>query len=512
VVARPRSGETLGLARSDDFELVHGRDAGASAGRQAAWYFADELVAVPRRGREPSGFGRQLRAFDDVRRWNEAHADRLPPTWPPLAWIASPHALHDARVDRELTRIESGARVQPLALAPRLASNGAWLDTHSGDFLAARTLFVRGTQRTSSFEARVLWPNDAALGPAPPAALDATIDDVPAALRALVRQDARAYAPFRACTLWQRANVASWQGCTVIALVLNGAQGDDDEAHAGHFAVATGCIADDGGIGDWLVNSLYPLDTGSEKGILAAPTPLSNYQGDVNAGQSWYRPSWLLVAALDGEGAARRVQQAFDRVYRQFWRHQLAYDHATANCTSVSIDTLQAIGLDLPRLGPTSVAAWAAFPALLARERSLAKARTAFDYLVAERTRLLPSLALEAVGEALFRIAREPRSAVGILGREIAREVCGIAWMRIPQFPSTREAGTFPVASLSEYRARLPADKSRLRIVPVPPRPFPEALRDDDLLPALPKPSDLAVRAWTAGPLALLAVALIALG
>jgi hypothetical protein len=421
--------------------------------------------------------------------------------------------LHDARVDRELTRIETASLTQPLSLAPRLESNRAWLDASSGEFLAARPLFVRGTKHAASFEARVLWPNAFALGPEPPAAVDWPRDGAPAALRALVRDGAHACAPFRACTLWQRPDVRSWRGCTVLAFLLNGAQGDDDEAHAGHFAVATGRVADDGTIGDWLVNSLYPLDTVSEKGILAAPTPLANYQGDVNSGQSWYRPTWLLVAVLDGHRAARRVQQAFDRVYRQLWRHQLAYDHANANCTSVSVDTLRALGMDVPRLGPTSrAAAWAGFPALVARERSLAKARTAFDYLVAERTRLLPSLALEAVGETLSGMARAPRSASGILARDIAQELCGIAWMRLPQFPSTREAGTFPVASLAEYRERLPADRSRLRIVPVPPRPFPDALRDDDLLPSLPKPSDLAVRAWTAGPLAALAVGLIAFG
>ena len=503
------AGEALGLARFDDFELTAGRNAGAIAGPQAAWYFADEIVAVPRAEREASGFGRQLRPFDDVRRWNESHAGSLPEALPPLAWIGSPDALRLAQVDRSLTRIEAASRTQPLALAKRIESNRAWLDARSGDFLAAGSLFVRGTQHASSFEARVLWPDAFALGHESPPKIDGSST----ALRDLVRDGSHAYAPFRACTLWQRPDVESWHGCSVLAFVLNGAQGDDDEAHAGHFAVATGRIADDASTGDWLVNSLYPLDTVSEKGILAAPTPLANYQGDVNSGQSWYRPTWILVAVLDGTRAARRVQQAFDRVYRQFWRHQLAYDHANANCTSISIDALHALGLDLPRLGPSSPAiAWAGFPMLVARERSLAKGRTAFDYLVAERTRLLPALALEAVGEALFRLAREPQSASGILATDIARELCGIAWMRIPQFPSSCEAGTFPVASIDEYRARLPADRSKLRIIPVPPRPFPEALRDDDLLPPLPRPSDLAVRAWAAGPLALLAVVLIALG
>ena len=80
--------------------------------------------------------------------------------------------------------------------------------------------------------------------------------------------------------------------------MLNGAQGDDDEAHAGHFALVTGRVQDDGAIGDWLVNNFYTLDTESEKGILAAPVPLDNYLADLNAGQAWYRPSYMLVAVL----------------------------------------------------------------------------------------------------------------------------------------------------------------------------------------------------------------------
>jgi hypothetical protein len=49
----------------------------------------------------------------------------------------------------------------------------------------------------------------------------------------------------------------------------------DDEAHAGHFAIATGRIDAHGDIGDWLVNNYYSLDIESEKGILAAPATTS---------------------------------------------------------------------------------------------------------------------------------------------------------------------------------------------------------------------------------------------
>ena len=110
----------------------------------------------------------------------------------------------------------------------------------------------------------------------------------------------------------------------MLGLIVNGAQGDDDEAHAGHFAIVTGRLRAHGRIGDWLVNNFYTLDAESEKGIIAAPVPLDAYLGDLNSGQSWYRPSYVLVLALRDVRAAALVQSALARVYHQFYRHQLA--------------------------------------------------------------------------------------------------------------------------------------------------------------------------------------------
>ena len=48
------------------------------------------------------------------------------------------------------------------------------------------------------------------------------------------------------------------------------------------------------------------------------------------------------------------VQAALNRVYNQFYRHQLVYQHATMNCASISIDVLRAVGWDVRSRGPTS--------------------------------------------------------------------------------------------------------------------------------------------------------------
>jgi hypothetical protein len=175
----------------------------------------------------------------------------------------------------------------------------------------------------------------------------------------------------------------------------------------------------------------------------------------------------------------------------------------------MSIDTLRAAGLSVPLLGPTSrLGAWIALPALIVRERSLAKARIAFDYLVTERTRLLPALALEAVYDALMRLTRPDAASSGLLDRELARDLVALAWLAIPQLPSSRAQGSPPVFSLAEYRTRLPRDRAKLKAVPVPPRPFPEALRDPDLLPPMPPPSATAVRVWGFAPIAVAAAGL----
>ena len=73
-----------------------------------------------------------------------------------------------------------------------------------------------------------------------------------------------------------------------------------------------------------------------------------------------------------------------------------------------------------------------------------------------------------------------------------------LLFLRFPQFPSSRALGQAAVVTASEYRARLPRKQSDMQIIPVPPRPFPAELRDDDLLQAPPRRSQRALRAWAA--------------
>ena len=120
---------------------------------------------------------------------------------------------------------------------------------------------------------------------------------------------------------------------------------------------------------------------------------------------------------------------------------------------------------------------------------------------------LMPAAALEEACASVRRLVAGAASE-GELGQMLATDVDAVVFLRMPQFPSSRAFGDAPVSSLREYEARLPDDRSQMQVVPVPPRPFPDALRDDDLLKPRPRASDYAAAVW--GSIAVAGVAALA--
>ena len=505
----PAPAGPLGLDDAADFVVTSGDY--SSLAPAPRLYFGKEWIAVPREGVPVASHAAGVTAFDDVRMWSAAIAPgRKPAARPPLVWIGSPERVRDAKLAADATSMVAGGATRRFALAERLASNGSWFDASSASFFAAREVALRGAWRgDGAFEARVLWPEDWRLDArAPVAALDARDGDAAAALRALVRADGGgAKAPWSTRVLWERPGVArAWDGKPVLIVMVNGAQGDDDEAWGGHFAIGTGRLGRGGDLADVLVDNFYSLDVVSEKGILAAPTPLDAYLADLNSGQAWYRPSAILVAVLADDESARRVQGAFDRVYGQFWRHQLPYGHSTMNCSGISVDTLDAAGWTLPPT-PARVAAhalaWLAVPATLVKEGSVSQARVAYEYLTQDRTRLFPAVAFEAAGASLLAMAQGGvREGASPLQRALARDVLALAYVHVPQLPSSRASGSWPVASPAEYHGKVPKDPEDVKRIPVPARPFPSNLRDPDLLPQARRPSDLPLAVWAVAAVA----------
>jgi len=489
---------SYGLMPADHFITTSGACADCGALPQALWYFRAETIAVPAPGAPVAGFARGLPVAEDLARWAGGYSPGVPMAYPPLVWIGSPLVERHAAIDISATTLRTGAGRLALRLTPRLPLNKSWFDVSSAAFFHGRPVKVRGTREDGAFVARTLWPEDFLLPAEPPAepriASASTIRDW---VRAQPQGGARS--PFAVESVWRRAGApAPRSGQPLIGLMLNGAQGDDDEAHGGHFALITGRVGTDGAMDDWLVNNFYSLDSESEKGIIAAPVPLDNYLGDLNSGQGWYRPSYMLVATLREERAATHIQSALGRVYNQFYRHQFAYEHAGANCAGISVTTLRALGWQVPARGPESwLKAIPALPLVAVKERSLKNGKAVFDYLTEDRTKLYPAAAFEEIAADLMNLAAGSTGRpLNHLERILAEDLEEILLVRVPQFPSSRAWGDWPVESSTEYQARVPADPALQQIIPVPPRPFPEELRDPQTPREPPLRSEIAVLAW----------------
>lgn len=493
----------LGLYPAGDFVVGDGARLDGATTRQARWYFRDEIVALPKTGLPMPVLSRGLDATADLQAWLARPRPAAFDSYPPLVWVAAPQVIAQARIDHDATRLLAAEGAWKLELAPQLPLNRAYFNESSAAWFSARPLRIRGTVSDERILVRTLWPKDFRL-PRDVRRVERTpLPTTAEAVRALVRAEPQggAGSPFAASLLWSRggASYAVPSGRAVIAVIVNGAQGDDDEAHGGHFALITGRTVADGSIGDWLVNNFYSLDIESEKGIIAAPVPLDNYLADLNSGQGYYRPSAMLVAVLASDRAALLLQSALNRTYAQFYRHQLNYDHAAMNCAGVSVDVVRSLGLPLATRGAAApVRAALAVPWLIAHEWSVKKAAAIYDYLTEDLTRLLPAAAFEEIGSALACVAYEPQRANGALAESLATDMEALLFLRFPQFPTSRALGSAPVISAAEYRERLPRNRADMQIIPVPPRPFPAELRDDDLLPSPTRRSQRAFKVWAA--------------
>ncbi len=494
-----------GLFPAENFTVTTGQNAGGRVLPQAAWYFREETIAVPAPGMPVAGFAAALTMAQDLANWAAGHPPGSGVAYPPLVWVGAPHVERDAVLDASGSKLVTPHGELSLQLVAKLPLNRSWFDASSVAFCCGRPLKIRGNRMGERFLARTFWPQDFRLPEAPPggsmAADPRAIRDW---LRALPQGGARG--PFTVESVWRRPDALPIRaGQPLIGLMLNGAQGDDDEAHGGHFALMTGQVGTEGALDDLLVNNFYTLDSESEKGILAAPVPLDNYLGDLNSGQAWYRPSYMLVATFRDERVAGYLQSALGRVYNHFYRHQFVYQHARANCAGISVTTLRTLGWRIPERGPERwLQAILALPLTALRKRSLRKGKAVFDYLTEDRTRLYPAAAFEEIAADLLALASGHRQrALTDFEHLLADAVQEIMLIRVPQFPSSRAWGDWPVESSVEYAARVPSDPARQQIIPVPSRPFPAELRDPQMPGEPPLRSDYAVLAWALAIVAL---------
>lgn len=478
----------FGLHTTAGLQLTTGACSDCATIPQALWYFPNELIAAPQKDIATAGYTAGMSAQTDVADFIshqpalDAHA--------PLIWLASSKVIPHAQLaaDGATLRFDT-APPMAFAVTPKIAANRSYYNVDSLAYLAGRALRLRGELETNAegkeqFTARTIWPLDFAID------TDQTAQPLRAdeSLRSLVKaNNGGAREPFSSRLLWERTSTetrgersSNGDGKAVLGIMLNGAQGDDDEAHGGHFAMVTGRYRNDGDWSRWLVYNFYNLGIYSEKNIIAAPTPMDNYLFDLNSGQNWYRPSYMLVAVLKNERTALQYQAGIERVYNHFYRHGFEYDHASANCAGISVDTLRTLGWQVPQRGHASrLKAMAAYAYVAATERSLSNGRKIYDYLLEESTRLYPAVSFDALGEDLLDLVQgrvtRPLTAYE---QALSEDVEAIYYVHIPQLPSSRAFGLAPVYSFDEYMRQAPADRSQWQVIPVPPRPFPEELRN----------------------------------
>lgn len=477
----------FGLHPGAGLQLTTGACADCATIPQALWYFQNELIAAPQKGVVTAGHTLGMAAQADVADF----MSRQPPldAQAPLIWLGSSKVIPRTQLNADGTRLLfDEAPSLAFAVTPKSPANLSYYNAASLAYLAGRPLRLRGELTTAAdgetqFTARTLWPLEFAID-AKQTAQTLRADE---SLRGLVKaEDGGARAPFASRLLWERTagesrtgRTRDWDNKAVLGIMLNGAQGDDDEAHGGHFAIVTGRYRNDGDWSRWLVYNFYNLGTYSEKNIIAAPTPMDNYLFDLNSGQNWYRPSYMLVAVLKNERTALQYQAAIERVYNHFYRHEFEYHHASANCAGISMDTLRTLGWQLPQRGRASqLKAIAAYAYVAATSLSLSDGRKIYDYLREESTRLYPAVSFEALGEDLLDLVQgRIQRPLTAYEQALAEDVEAIYYVHIPQLPSSRAFGRAPVYSFDEYLQQAPADRSQWQVIPVPPRPFPEELR-----------------------------------
>ena len=494
----------LGLYPAKNFRMADGdcQDCQGTP-KQSLWYFRDQPIAVPKEN--VSGFSRKMRVQEDIRNWYAETQKKGDGSLPGLLWIGAPSVLEGRfSIDgKSIATAES--MIQPLSLVPQLESNRSYFNEDSQQFFSGRMVRARGHQAEAGFVARTLWPMDFALQssqmPLRPLSVGERISD-------LVRADDTKFTEqLYSRLLWSRSGQAlKLEGRPVMAFVLNGAQGDDDEAHGGHFAIATGYFGPNGEWDNWLVNNFYGLGSVSEKGIVASILPMDAYQADLNSGQSWYRPSYMLVAVFRDNRTPRIYQEAINRAFNHFYRHDFEYNHATANCAGINMEALRSLGWNIPLQGPDSrLKAAAALPYMAIKDGSLDSGRKAFEYLSSEKTNLYPFVAFEAAGADLLQRLIGGQRLESDYEKMLREDLEGIVFVRIPQFPSSRATGMAPVASLDEYMNRTPPNRADWKVIPVPPRPFPAALKDPEAPTEAISSSNLALMAY-GGVLSILSV------
>jgi hypothetical protein len=441
----------IGPYPESDFVLGTGRCPTCNGPREGKWYFLDEVIATPKSGA------------------------------PAIVWIGSHELLEGVTLsaDGSHARLRDGTEV-PFQLVPKIASNRSYWNADSLAFLRGRSLRVRGefvmVGGVKTLVARTVWPEDFRIDEKTAPEVSApTAEDIDHLVAA---DKGGAQKPFQVKVLWQKDRARDWDGKPVMGFMLNGAQGDDDESLGGHSSFFTGRMGPGGSMADWMFDNFYDMNTVSEKGIVASMVPMDKYMADLNAGQSWYRPSYLMVMVLKDDRAPLELQETFKKQYADYYSQKLKYDHTHENCAALVADPVRADGWKFPEDGKTPHFMAVLIKKLVGAAAGKEAADQVYGSLSEEPTRSFPRASFDSAGGDMLSLAgevgAEPRGhAPTPLEREIKEDLVAVLWVRIPQIPSSRAFGRDPAGGVVDYFTRVPMDRSKWKTVPSYPRPFP---------------------------------------
>ncbi|MDT8310132.1 MAG: hypothetical protein RQ732_01680 [Methylophaga sp.] len=468
--AQPRPAPTAYPLWSDDSQprLMTGDCRVCPLLPQSKWYFAGEWLAI-------SDEKIQADAIVALPDWL---TDAPVIESPPPVWLGKPQVIQNTQLNpaTKQLRLPNGQRLD-WQLVDKIPQNKSYWNADTTAFFADKTVHMRGETINGKFIAETIWPvafqiQSQTLQPLTDAE---TIEDWVHAEQGGASQS------HQDRLIWQRTDNAADKAVSkpVLAIMLNGAQGDDHEALAGHFALVTGELSHDGQYHNWLVNNFYSLDVVSEKGIIAGVTPMAKYLADVNSGQNYYRPSYMLVATLNDSAPVNQIQQSMNQIMQHFYRHSFQYQHADMNCTGISIDALKSLGWNVPERGNNGlIMAVSAYFYNLFSEADLVAARQIYDYLMTETSRLLPAAAFATLSNDIIHLAENrSKRTLSEFELQLAENLDALWLVRIPQIPSSRVSGSAPVFSFEEYLDITPAERDDWVTIDLPLQKLPKSLQ-----------------------------------
>ncbi len=440
----------VGLYKEDELVIGTGRCSGCRAPEQGKWYFLNDVIATPKAGT------------------------------PALIWLGAHELVEGATLsdDGKEVKLKDGT-ILPFSLVDKIPENRSYYDASTLKYLKGKTLRMRGeyaeVNGVKTFVARTIWPEDYRIDAANLKTADAKDSG---GVDKLVKADkGGAQAPFQTELLWEaKDGDRNYEGKPVMGVMLNGAQGDDDEALAGHFSLFTGRYGPNGSMADWMFNNFYDMNSTSEKGIIAAMVPMDKYMTDLNSGQSWYRPSYLLVMVMKDGRVPEKIQETFKQRYAQYYAQDFKYEHDHLNCTALIADPVRTDGWNIPKSGGTAKPIAKALSFLAGKLAGKKAGDEIYQAMIEEPTRSFPRAAFDAVGGDL--LAMQGKDGAEPLTRKLSPleqmlhdDIQAVVWVRMPQIPSSRKFGRDAVKSTIDYMLRT---KGKIKqTIPTDPRPYP---------------------------------------